>query len=233
MGTAARVLVADDDVEARSALVQALHERGYQAAAATLADAPQTARAFHPDLVLLETAGAGGVTGDGVARSLQATSDPLLVFVTGDVSTSTRLLAFEAGADDYVAKPYDIDELLARLRAILRRTGRVGYAVSHVGRLLVDEQAHQVEFAGRPIDLSPTDFALLAVLARHAGQVLTKARLLELVWGYDPYDENLVVVRVSLLRRHLGQQAAPLIHTVRGVGYVLRDDDATGVAGDI
>jgi len=232
MSGAARILVADDDSEARSALVQTLHEHGYQTAPATLADAPQVARAFHPDLVLLEMAGAGGVTGDRVARGLQTHSDPLLVFVTGDVQTSTRLVAFEAGADDYVTKPYEVDELLARIRAILRRGGRLGHAVSHVGRLLVDERAHQVEFAGRPIELSPTDFALLAVLARHAGQVLTKARLLELVWGYDPYDENLVVVRVSLLRRHLGSQAARLIHTVRGVGYVLRDDDGPAGAGD-
>ena len=79
-------------------------------------------------------------------------------------------------------------------------------------------------------EVPPTDFSLLAVLARHAGQVMSKARLLELVWGYDPYDEGLVVVRVSLLRRHLGSDAARLIHTVRGVGYVLRDDAALGDA---
>jgi DNA-binding response OmpR family regulator len=88
----------------------------------------------------------------------------------------------------------------------------------------VDERAHSVAFGGTTIELGPTDFVLLAVLARHAGQVLSKAKLLELVWGYEPYDENLVVVRVSLLRRQLGPEAARLIRTVRGVGYVLRDD---------
>ena len=233
MSGTARILVADDDPEARSELVRALQERGYQTAPATLADAPQVARTFRPELVMLETAGPAGVTGDRVARCLRAHSDPLLVFVTADDRTSTRLAAFEAGADDYVTKPYEVDELLARIRAILRRSGRLGHAVSHVGRLLVDERAHQVQFAGRPIELSATDFSLLAVLARHAGQVLSKTRLLELVWGYDPYDENLVVVRVSLLRRHLGPEAARLIHTVRGVGYVLRDDAAPAdVAGD-
>ena len=232
MSGAARILVADDDPEARSALVQALLERGYQTAPAMLADATSAARTFRPDLVVLETAGTGA-TGNRIARCLQAQSDPLLVFVTGDDRTTTRLAAFEAGADDYVTKPYEVDELLARLRAVLRRSGRLGYAVSHIGRLVVDERAHQVEFAGDPIELSATDFSLLAVLARHAGQVMSKARLLELVWGYDPYDEGLVVVRVSLLRRHLGSDAGGVIHTVRGVGYVLRDDLAPAhVTGD-
>jgi two-component system response regulator PrrA len=98
--------------------------------------------------------------------------------------------------------------------------------MSSVGRLVVDERAHQVEFDGRPLDLCRTDFALLAVLARHAGHVLTKRRLLELVWDYAHDDESLVTVRISLLRSHLGPEAARLVHTVRGVGYVLRDDDS-------
>lgn len=114
---------------------------------------------------------------------------------------------------------------MARLRAVLRRSGRMGYAVSQVGRLVVDERAHRVEFAGADIDVGPMDFLLLAVLARHAGQVLSKAKLLDLVWDFEPYDENLVTVRVSLLRQHLGPEAAALVHTVRGVGYVLRDDE--------
>jgi DNA-binding response OmpR family regulator len=122
-----------------------------------------------------------------------------------------------------VIKPYVIDELLARLRAMLRRTGRLSSLVTQVGRLVVDEPAHRVMVDGAIVELGPTDFELLAVFARHAGQVLSKSRLLELVWGYEAVDENLVEVHVSILRRRLGEDAADLIHTVRGVGYVLRD----------
>jgi two-component system response regulator PrrA len=224
MSAATRILVVDDDADERDALVRTLRGRGYRTAPAEPAEASQVARSFRPDLVVLEMVGANGVVGDDVARWLRASSDPLLVFLSREDALATRLLAFEAGADDYLQRPYDIEELLARLRAVLRRSGRLGHAVSTVGRLLVDERAHRVEFDGRAIELGPTDFDLLAVLARHAGLVLTKARLLELVWGYEPYDENLVVVRVSLLRRRLGPDAAPLIHTLRGVGYMLRDD---------
>jgi two-component system response regulator PrrA len=223
MTAATRILVVDDDADARDALVGTLRGRGYRTAPAEARDAGLVARSFRPDLVVVEMVGSGGVVGDGVARCLRAGSDPLLVFLSKDDALATRLLAFDAGADDYLRRPYDVEELLARVRAVLRRSGRLGHAVSHVGRLVVDERAHRVEFAGRAIELGPTDFALLAVLARHAGLVLSKARLLDLVWGYEPYDENLVVVRVSLLRRRLGD-AAGLIHTVRGVGYVLRDD---------
>jgi two-component system OmpR family response regulator len=226
MSGPARILVVDDDVAARAVLAAALQTRGYQAACAGAAEAADEARSFRPDLVVLEMVGAGGVIGDGIARGLRSHSDPLLVFVSREDRTVSRLLAFDAGADDYVTKPYDMEELLARLRAVLRRSGRNGHAVSHVGRLVVDERAHSVAFEGTIIELGPTDFVLLAVLARHAGQVLSKARLLQLVWGYEPYDENLVVVRVSLLRRHLGTEAGRLIRTVRGVGYVLRDDAA-------
>ncbi len=115
------------------------------------------------------------------------------------------------------------DELLARVYALLRRGDRLRSLVIEVGGLVVDERAHSVSFRGRSIELSPIDFSLLAVLARHAGQVLSKARLLEIVWGYDVVDETLVEVHVSTMRRRLGPDAARLVRTVRGVGYVLRE----------
>jgi two-component system, OmpR family, response regulator len=224
MHHATRILVVDQEGPERGRLAGALRTAGYETAECeSAAEATRVAASFRPDLVILEMLLYGRVDGTTLARHLRAERDPLLVFVTHDGSVGGRLAAFDAGADDYVIKPYVIDELLARLRAVLRRTGRLSSLVSQVGRLVVDEPAHRVMVNGTVVELGPTDFELLAVLARHAGQVLSKSRLLELVWGYEVVDENLVEVHVSILRRRLGEGGSDLIHTVRGVGYVLRD----------
>jgi two-component system OmpR family response regulator len=229
MAQRARILVVDDDVAARDAVVRALRTAGYETAACgSAAVAVGVAVSFRPDLVLLDMVLEGAVVGAELARRLRAEADPLLLFVTGDALAPDRMSAFAAGADDYVVEPILVDELLARVHALLRRGGRLESVVTQVGRLVVDEPAHRVVVAGREVSLGPTDFSLLAVLARHAGQVLSKARLLELVWGYDAVDESLVEVHVSTMRRGLGSDGARLVRTVRGVGYVLRDDDRSG-----
>jgi two-component system, OmpR family, response regulator len=225
MQHATRILVVDSEAKEWGPLANALRAAGYETAAcSTAADAVRASASFRPDLVILEMLLRGQVDGAALARRLRAERNPLLMFVTRDGSVAGRMAAFQAGADDYVVKPYLIDELLARVRALLRRTGRTASQVSQVGRLVVDEPAHRVMVGDTIVDLGPTDFALLAVLARHAGQVLSKSRLLELVWGYEAVDENLVEVHVSILRRRLGKEA-DFIHTVRGVGYVLRDSN--------
>jgi two-component system, OmpR family, response regulator len=225
MHHATRILVVDSEANERGPVTNALRAAGYETATcSTAADAVRASASFRPDLVILEMLLRGQVDGAALARRLRAERNPLLMFVTRDGSVAGRMAAFQAGADDYVVKPYLIDELLARVRALLRRTGRTASQVSQVGRLVVDEPAHRVMVGDTIVDLGPTDFALLAVLARHAGQVLSKSRLLELVWGYEAVDENLVEVHVSILRRRLGKEA-DLIHTVRGIGYVLRDSN--------
>jgi DNA-binding response OmpR family regulator len=216
-----RILVVDDMAADGRRLARALRDAGYEVAVCTSSpDAVRVAGTFRPDLVMLEMGGQG--EGPALARRLRADSDPLLLFVTRDGSVSGRLAAFDTGADD-VVKPYVIEELLARVHAVLRRAGRQTSQVNQVGRLLVDESGHRVLVGDREIDLGPTDFALLATLARHPGRVWSKRLLLELVWGYDAVDENVVEVHISILRRRLGAGGAHLIQTVRGVGYVLRD----------
>lgn len=218
-----RILIVDDDPLDRRSLAHALRSAGYRTVGcATGAEATRLSPVFLPDLLVLEMVQGGRLVGPDLARDLQARHEQLVVFVTRDRQIEHRLAAFEAGADDYIVKPYVMDEVLARIRAVLRRSGRATSLVSQVGDLIVDEPGHRVTYADAPVELGPTDFALLAVLARHAGQVLSKGRLLELVWGYESIDENLVEVHVCILRRRLGQPAAGLIQTVRGVGYVLR-----------
>ena len=219
-----RILVVDDDVRSRADAVAALRTHGYVVAACgSVPVAERVAETFRPDLAVLEMVLGGEVVGPDLARRVRAHVDALLLFVTRDTGGQDRMAAFAAGADDYVAKPLPRDELLARVYALLRRGDRLRSLVIEVGGLVVDERAHSVSFRGRSIELSPIDFSLLAVLARHAGQVLSKARLLEIVWGYDVVDETLVEVHVSTMRRRLGPDAARLVRTVRGVGYVLRE----------
>jgi DNA-binding response OmpR family regulator len=168
---------------------------------------------------------------DGVAvvTALRALGNDIPICVLSARDTvNDRIAGLEAGADDYLTKPFDLGELVARLHALLRRTSHAGQSsdTMSVGPLTIDTARRLVFVDGERVDLTKREFDLLAVLAENAGVVLSRQRLLELVWGYDfDVDTNVADVFISYLRRKLEREGLPrVIHTVRGIGYVLRDE---------
>lgn len=218
------ILVVEDQPTLARLLQKVLTEEGFRV---TLAfDGPagrDAALAEPPDAVILDV-GLPGLDGLAVCRAIRARGLRMpIVMLTARDAVPDRVAGLEAGADDYVLKPFAFEELLARLRVHLRRSG-VSAGRLRVADLVVDPDAHAATRAGRPIELSAQEFSLLEMLARHVGQVLTRDRILEHVWGYDAEpSSNVVDLYVHYLRRKVDQGFdAPLIHTVRGVGYVLR-----------
>jgi DNA-binding response OmpR family regulator len=213
------VVLVEDEEPVRDAVERALRREGI--AVIGFADYPDPVKvlAAAPDLAVLDVL---LPTGDGfeLARQLRAARDLPIVFLTARDTVEDRLDGFELGADDYLVKPFALEELLARVRAVLRRTGRLGAAIE-VGDVDVDEQAAMASRAGSPLELTPTELRLLAYLVRQRGLVLSKHQLLTQVWGYDAYDPNVVEVHVSALRRKLEAHGPRILHTVRGLGYRL------------
>ncbi len=213
----------EDDTSLATGLGVGLRSAGYDVVIANDGDGfDELVRRFRPDLALLDVSLPGAADGFQLARTLRTESDAPVLFITASDSLMDRLAGFEAGADDYVVKPFALAELIARVRAVLRRSGRLQSAVVEVRDLVIDEGHRAVSRGGAPVPLTPTEFDLLATLARAAGQVFSKAQLLTLVWGFDQYDPNLVEVHMSSLRRKLDNETSRLIHTERGRGYVLR-----------
>lgn len=219
----ARVLVVEDDATIRHSLELAFRRAGYdvqsEADGISLADLAET---FRPDLAVLDVRLPWGPDGFEIARQLRRTGDLPILFVTAGDSLQARLTGFDAGGDDYLVKPFELEELLARARALLRRSGRLTSQILRVGDLVIEESAHVATRNGTKLELTRTEYELLAVLARHPAQVLSKDQLLSKVWGFDAYDPNLVEVHMSSLRRKLEAFGPRLVHTVRGVGYVMR-----------
>ncbi|MEB3366177.1 response regulator transcription factor [Saccharopolyspora mangrovi] len=227
-----RILVVDDDRAVRESLRRSLQFNGYQVELA--ADGQQALDHLadnRPDAMVLDVM-MPRLDGLEVARRLRSTGDdlPILVLTARD-AVSDRVAGLDAGADDYLPKPFALEELLARLRALLRRaTPPEGGPDEHPAALRfadleLDPGTREVRRGERSISLTRTEFALLELLIAHPKQVLTRSRLLEDVWGYDfPTSGNALEVYIGYLRRKTEAEGEPrLIHTVRGVGYVLRE----------
>jgi DNA-binding response OmpR family regulator len=220
---APRVLVVEDDLTLRAAILATLHGTGYEVAVtADGLDLDEVAATFRPDLAVLDIGFSVGPDGFEMARRLRAGHGVPVVFVTAADSLEDRLRGFEVGGDDYLVKPFAMAELLARVRAVLRRSGRLSSQTLQVRDLLIDESNRRVVRGDAIVELTKTEFELLCVLAREPGRVLSKLQLLSLVWGFSDFAPNLVEVHVSALRRKLEQHGPRLIHTERGEGYVIR-----------
>ncbi|MCW3048202.1 MAG: response regulator transcription factor [Solirubrobacterales bacterium] len=219
-----RVLVVEDDEEIAQVLQRSLRLDGYEVRLAADGEtALEEASAYHPDLVILDL-GLPRLDGIEVARRLRAADDVPILMLTARDAVESRVEGLDSGADDYLVKPFERQELLARLRALLRRRPPRGSASLVVGDLALNPDTHEVRRSARPVELTQREFELLEYLMRNERIVVPRQRLLEEVWGYDPFaTTNTIEVFVSNLRRKLEAAGeARLLHTIRGAGYVLR-----------
>jgi len=221
----ARLLVVDDEATILELLSGSLRLAGFEVVTATSgAEAVRVAASSRPDLILLDVMMPDGDGFEALRRIRSGGSEVPVIFLTARDKVPDRVRGFTVGGDDYVTKPFSLDELLGRIRAVLKRTlpGARGPQL-RVADLELDEDAHEVRRDGAIVALTPTEYRLLRFLMVNAGRVVSKGEILDDVWGHDPdRDGNVVEPCVSYLRRKVDQGEPRLIHTVRGFGYVLR-----------
>ena len=226
-GTPLRVLAVDDEPSLTELLSMALRYEGWNArTAGTGSEAVRTAREFQPDAIVLDMM-LPDFDGLEVMRKVRADQpDVPVIFLTAKDAVADRVAGLTAGGDDYVTKPFSLEEVIARLRALMRRSGAASRrpdAQLVVGDLIMDEDTHEVSRGGEPIHLTATEFELLRFLMRNPRRVLSKAQILDRVWNYDFGGQaNVVELYISYLRKKIDVGRQPMIHTLRGAGYVLK-----------
>lgn len=234
-----RILVVDDQADLRHTLGYALGQEGYEVVTAEDGEvALDAVSRSHPDLVILDVM-LPKIDGFEVARRIRRDGDLPILMLTARDSELDKVVGLEIGSDDYLAKPFSMRELIARVRALLRRSmrrhvsGPAMEGVFEVGGLVVDTVRHRALLEGREVSLKPKEFELLAFLVAHPGQAFSRAKILESVWGFDfSGDERTVDTHVKGLRAQLGDAVSKpyWIETVRGVGYRFREAASSGVS---
>ncbi|MGB3480788.1 MAG: response regulator transcription factor [Mycobacterium sp.] len=218
---AARVLVVEDSDAIREMVVEALDDAGYAARGSVDGgDLEEILDGYRPDLVVLDVMlpGRDGFTLIDVVRGW---GDVGVIMLTARDGLPDRLRGLDGGADDYVVKPFELSELVSRVGAVLRRRGRIPVTIQ-VGDLLVDRGAGVATRAGTQLDLTATELRLLDFLLDQRGRTVSANQILNAVWGYTSYDDNLVHVHISSLRRKLEAHGPRMVHTARGIGYRLQ-----------
>ncbi|HVN13948.1 MAG TPA: response regulator transcription factor [Kineosporiaceae bacterium] len=229
-GKPLRALVVDDEPMLQDLLSMALRYDGWEVKTAGSGIAGvRTAREFEPDVVLLDVM-LPDIDGLEVLRRLRGTDpDVPVLFLTARDAVEDRIAGITAGGDDYVTKPFSLEEVVARLRGLVRRRSaalRASDSVLTVGDLTLDEDSHEVRRGPDQIELTATEYELLRYLMRNPRRVLSKAQILDRVWNYDFGGQaNIVELYISYLRKKIDAGRAPMIHTVRGAGYVLKPAD--------
>jgi len=219
----ARILVIEDERDIADFIRRGLVLKGYEVDVAHSGEEGLSlAREQPPDLVILDLM-LPGIDGIEVCQRFRAAGGVPIIMLTARDSVADKIEGLDAGADDYVTKPFSFEELLARARAALRRKAPVGEAIA-VGDLIIRLASREVERGGRSIELTVREFDLLQFLARNAGRVMDKETIFEKVWGYDhEVESDLIKVYVRYLRKKLNGPGEPdLIHAVRGIGYILK-----------